>query len=76
MADHYEFPYPYPHPYPSHTPTPMAFLSRALGRPENERPFIMFPVGYPLKGVRVPALKRKALGQVMTIVGEDPAARA
>ena len=56
-----------------HTPSPMAFLTKVLGRPENERPFIMFPVGHPLPGVQVPDLARKPLDAVMTIVGEVPA---
>ena len=30
----------------THTPTPMAFLSRVLDRPENERPFVLFPIGW------------------------------
>jgi nitroreductase len=48
----------------THTPTPMAFLRRVLGRPDDERPFVMFPVGYPLDGVKVPDLRRKDLDQV------------
>ncbi|MEM7287964.1 MAG: nitroreductase family protein [Actinomycetota bacterium] len=55
----------------THTPSPMAFLTKALGRPENERPFVMFPVGYPLPGVQVPDLARKGLDEVMVVVGED-----
>jgi len=51
----------------THTPSPMAFLTKVLGRPENERPFIMFPIGYPLPGVRVPDLKRKSLDEVRVI---------
>jgi hypothetical protein len=43
----------------------MAFLSRILGRPENERPFVLFPVGYPLDGVKVPVLHRKPLDRVL-----------
>lgn len=54
----------------THTPSPMAFLTKVLGRPENERPFVMFPVGYPLDGALVPDLARKPLDQVMTIVDE------
>lgn len=53
-----------------HTPSPMAFLTRVLGRPENERPFVMFPVGHPLPGVRVPDLARKPLSEVMVRVDE------
>lgn len=52
----------------THTPSPMAFLTKLLGRPENERPFILFPVGYPLPGARVPDLKRKPLSEVMVEV--------
>jgi nitroreductase len=47
-----------------HTPSPMAFLRRVLDRPDNERPFVLFPVGYPLPGVKVPDLARKPLGEV------------
>jgi nitroreductase len=56
----------------THTPTPMAFLTKILGRPSNERPFVLFPVGYPLDGVLVPDLARKPLNQVMTVVGDSP----
>ncbi len=34
----------------THTPSPMAFLSKLLDRPDNERPFILFPIGYPAAG--------------------------
>ena len=49
----------------THTPSPMAFLTKLLGRPENERPFVMFPIGYPLPGTLVPDLARKPLDDVM-----------
>ena len=48
----------------THTPSPMAFLTKLLDRPENERPFVLFPVGYPLPGCRVPDLARKPLDEV------------
>ncbi len=48
----------------THTPSPMAFLTKALGRPANERPFVLFPVGHPLPGTLVPDIKRKPLDQV------------
>jgi nitroreductase len=48
----------------THTPSPMAFLSEILGRPQNERPFILFPVGFPADGVTVPDIRRKALDEV------------
>ena len=52
----------------THTPSPMAFLSRVLDRPPNERPFILFPVGYPAPGAQVPDISRKPLEAVMVEV--------
>ena len=49
----------------------MAFLRTLLGRPENERPFILFPIGYPADGCEVPALERKPLDEVMVEVTSD-----
>jgi hypothetical protein len=43
-----------------------------LGRPENERPFVMFPIGYPLPGTKVPDLERKPLAEVMVTVEALP----
>lgn len=48
----------------THTPSPMNFLTRILARPENERPFLLIPVGYPAEKCHVPDLKRKALEDV------------
>ncbi len=50
----------------THTPSPMAFLTRLLGRPGNERPFAIFPVGFPAADCEVPDLTRKPLHQVMS----------
>jgi nitroreductase len=50
----------------THTPSPMGFLSSLLGRPSNEKPYILFPVGYPARGTTVPDLHRKRLSEVMT----------
>ena len=58
----------------THTPSPMAFLSTVLDRPESERPFVLFPVGYPLPGVRVPDLARKPLDDVLVRIGKTDAA--
>lgn len=55
----------------THTPSPMAFLTKLLERPENERPFILFPVGYPAEGARVPDIDRKALDEIMIEVTSD-----
>ena len=48
----------------THTPSPMGFLSSLLGRPENEKPFLLMPVGFPAPHAEVPDLKRKPLEQV------------
>ena len=48
----------------THTPSPMAFLNRILGRPENEKPYILFPVGLPASDATVPDLARKRLDEV------------
>lgn len=49
----------------THTPSPMNFLSELLGRPENEKPFLLIPVGYAAPGTTVPDLERKSLDAVM-----------
>lgn len=48
----------------THTPQPMRFLSHILGRPDNERPFILFPVGYPHPECQVPDITKKELGAI------------
>ncbi len=48
----------------THTPSPMNFLQEILGRPRNERPFLLIPAGYPPDDARVPDLKRKKLSEV------------
>lgn len=48
----------------THTPSPMAFLSRILQRPANEKPFILFPVGYPAPDCEVPDIRRKGLEEI------------
>lgn len=53
----------------THTPSPMAFLTKLLGRPDNERPFCMFPIGYPADDCPVPDLRRKSLDEVMVEMG-------
>jgi nitroreductase len=48
----------------THTPSPMAFLQKILKRPENEKPFLLLPVGYPAKDAQVPNLRKKRLEEV------------
>jgi iodotyrosine deiodinase len=45
----------------THTPSPMNFLSELLERPENEKPFLLIPVGYAAPDATVPDLTRKSL---------------
>ncbi len=53
----------------THTPSPMNFLSRLLNRPENEKPFLLIPVGYAAGDALVPDLKRKELGEIAVFFG-------
>lgn len=48
----------------THTPSPMGFLSEILGRPANERPFLLLVVGYPADDARVPCIRRKTLDEI------------
>jgi nitroreductase len=48
----------------THTPSPMLFLKKLLNRPDNERPFILFPVGYAAEDALVPDLTRKTLAEI------------
>lgn len=48
----------------THTPSPMNFLKKILHRPENEKPFLLIPVGYPADECWVPDLKRKNISEV------------
>ena len=49
----------------THTPSPMNFLQDILQRPENERPFLLIPVGYPAPDAQVPHISRKALEDIL-----------
>ena len=48
----------------THAPSPMGFLKEILGRPENERPFLLIPVGYPAADAEVPDLTKKTLEEI------------
>jgi iodotyrosine deiodinase len=48
----------------THAPSPMRFLKEILARPDNERPFLLIPVGYPAADAEVPALEKKELGEI------------
>ncbi|MCI0706681.1 MAG: nitroreductase family protein [Ignavibacteriae bacterium] len=49
----------------THTPSPMDFLQKILNRPENEKPFLLIPVGYPKEAVTVPDIHRKPLQEIV-----------
>jgi iodotyrosine deiodinase len=51
----------------THTPSPMGFLTGILGRPQNERPFVLIPVGFPSRDAMVPVIAKKTLAEVMEI---------
>jgi nitroreductase len=50
----------------THTPSPMKFLNRILGRPKNERPYLLLVAGYPADDAEVPDIRRKPLGDVVS----------
>ena len=52
----------------THTPSPMGFLGEILGRPKNEKPFLLIPVGYPAEGAQVPNIEKKKLAELMNVV--------
>lgn len=49
----------------THTPSPMRFLQEILGRPRNEVPFVIIPVGYPAEDAQVPDIDRKPPDEIM-----------
>lgn len=51
----------------THTPAPMTFLRELCGRPGNEKPFVLLPVGYPAADCEVPDLARRALGEILDV---------
>ena len=48
----------------THTPSPMGFLAEILERPQNERAYLLIPVGYPAEDCKVPNLTRKSLDEI------------
>ena len=53
----------------THTPKPMNFLNEVLGRPSDEKPFLLVVVGKPAKDAMVPdhALVKKPLKDICTL---------
>ena len=52
----------------THTPSPMKFLNGMLGRPSNERPFLILVVGYPEEAALVPDITKKPLEDIAIFV--------
>lgn len=49
----------------THTPSPMNFLRDICRRPENEKPYLLIPVGYPAEDCQVPDLVKKPLAEAL-----------
>lgn len=52
----------------THTPSPMGFLNEVLGRPRNERPFLLLVVGFPAEDAAVPRISKKPLEDISLFV--------
>ncbi|HJU44555.1 MAG TPA: nitroreductase family protein [Vicinamibacterales bacterium] len=52
----------------THTPSPMGFLNEILGRPSNEKPFLLLVVGHPADDAVVPAITKKPLAAISTFI--------
>ena len=48
----------------THTPSPMNFLGQILNRPENEKAYLLIPVGYPSEKAKVPNIKKKPFSEI------------
>jgi len=52
----------------THTPSPMKFLNGLLGRPDNERPFLILVAGYPDEDATVPDITKKPIEDIAIFV--------
>ena len=52
----------------THTPSPMGFLNQLLGRPAQEKPFLILVVGYPDGEACVPDISKKSSEEALTFV--------
>jgi hypothetical protein len=57
----------------TYTPSSMRWINQVLGRPREECPFVVVPVGWPAEDAHVPDLCRKPLDEVMVHLGAGPA---
>ena len=53
-----------------HTPNPMKFLNDLCGRPDNEKPIMILPVGHPSDDANIPkaAKFKKPLNEILTVL--------
>jgi iodotyrosine deiodinase len=52
----------------THTPSPMGFLNEILGRPAQEKPFLILVVGYPDREACVPDISKKPSDEALTFI--------
>jgi hypothetical protein len=52
----------------THTPSPMKFLNKILGRPDNERPYLILVTGYPSEDAQVPVISKYRLDEIATFI--------
>ncbi len=49
----------------THTPSPMGFLSKILNRPDNEKPYLLIPIGYPHPDLKVPNISKHSVSKIL-----------
>jgi nitroreductase len=52
----------------TYTPAPMGFFGQLLGRPENEKPYMVLAVGYPRQDYIPPRISKKRPEEYLTII--------
>ena len=52
----------------THTPSPMRFLNDILGRPRDERPFVLLVAGFAAEQATVPDIQRQDLSEILSTV--------
>jgi iodotyrosine deiodinase len=52
----------------THTPSPMGFLQELLGRPDNERAYLILVTGHPATDAAVPRITKKPLSDFATFL--------
>ena len=52
----------------THTPSPMRFLNDILGRPKDEKPYLLLVAGFPDMGTLIPDIKRHDLDTIATFI--------